>query len=172
MVSVDTSTLCWRIEEYQYSVWMDMCHAMPDAIQRGIRDVIWRYIKIAKLLTIIFETLQWSGEDSKDCKGGTIIFVFKMGKKEGFGNYRPVSQSHTCAQYGHGADPPGNHAEAHGEERLVTTRRASLKPNHTWQIWSLLWWGHSDGDHRNSNWCPAPKLVQIVWYCPTQYSYL
>lgn len=84
-----------------------MGHAMPDA-----RGAIRRRIKIAKLLSIIFGTLQWSCEASKDCKRGKIFPVFKKGKKE-----LQASQSHFCAQCDHGADPPGNHAKAHGEKR-------------------------------------------------------
>jgi len=43
--------------------------------------------------------------------------ILKKGKKEDPGNYRPINQSHLCAQQDHGANPPGNYAKAHGKQR-------------------------------------------------------
>jgi len=47
--------------------------------------------EVAKSLSIIFESLWWSGEVPTDWRRDYITPVFKKGKKEGPGNYRPVS---------------------------------------------------------------------------------
>jgi len=61
----------------------------PDELHPGILreggDVV------AKLLSIIFVNSWQSGEVPSDCKKGNIAPVFKKGKKEDPGNYRPVS---------------------------------------------------------------------------------
>jgi len=47
--------------------------------------------EVAKPLSITFERSRWYGEVPTDCRRGNIIPIFKKGKKEDLGNYRPVS---------------------------------------------------------------------------------
>jgi len=47
--------------------------------------------EVAKPLSIIFERSQWPGEVPTDWRRGNITPIFKKGKNEDPGNYRPVS---------------------------------------------------------------------------------
>ncbi|GAB0190614.1 mitochondrial enolase superfamily member 1 [Grus japonensis] len=58
---------------------------MHPQVLRELTDVI------AKPLSIIFERSWRTGEVPEDCRKTNVTPVFKKGRKEGPGNYRPVS---------------------------------------------------------------------------------
>jgi len=52
---------------------------------------LWVLRKLAKTLSIIYEKSWQAGEVTTDQKRGNITPIFKNGKKEDPGNYKPVS---------------------------------------------------------------------------------
>ena len=95
------------------------------AVVRELADVI------AEPLSIIFERSWRTGQVPKDWRKANVTPVFKKGKKEDPGNYRP-GQPHLHPRKGDGAAYPGGHHQASGgkEELSGVVSMDSPRGNH------------------------------------------
>ena len=116
-----------RVQDHLRNLKMHKSRRPDQMHPRVLRKIA---VEVAKLLSIIFEKLCQSVKVPIDWKRGNVTTIFKKGKKEHPGNYRPVS---VPSVPGRTMEPilletTLRHME--NQEVMVTANTASLRTNH------------------------------------------
>ncbi|KFZ54468.1 hypothetical protein N338_00962, partial [Podiceps cristatus] len=77
-----------QVQEYLRNLKVHRSMSPDEKHPQVLRELV---VEVAKPLSIIFERSWQSGEVPTDWRRGNIIPIFRKGKKEDPGNYRPVS---------------------------------------------------------------------------------
>ncbi|GAB0210397.1 mitochondrial enolase superfamily member 1 [Grus japonensis] len=109
-----------QVQEYLRNLKVHKSMGLDELHLRVLRELV---DEVARPLAIIFEKSWQSGEVPTDWKRRTTTPIFK---RKGRPRELQAGQSHLHAWQDHGADPPGDYAQAHGKEgALVDKRRAT-----------------------------------------------